>query len=110
MNESQILCLGARLLGKYKLWDWTIGIGHCPYHLFAQCHGGLQLIVLDYRIVGFSRYRVQGTILHEVAHALVGYDRWDGHGPRWAAKAAELGVPRWDILRHNNPPRRVVKY
>lgn len=34
--------------------------------------------------------QVRDTILHEIAHALVG--REGGHGPAWRAKAAELGA------------------
>lgn len=33
---------------------------------------------------------VRDTILHEIAHALVGIDA--GHGPRWKAKAREIGA------------------
>lgn len=32
---------------------------------------------------------VRNTILHEIAHALVG--SWEGHGPVWKAKAKEIG-------------------
>lgn len=34
---------------------------------------------------------VRETILHEIAHALVGPEH--GHGPAWKAKCRELGIP-----------------
>jgi predicted SprT family Zn-dependent metalloprotease len=32
---------------------------------------------------------VRNTILHEIAHALMGHEA--GHGPKWRAKAREIG-------------------
>lgn len=35
---------------------------------------------------------VRETILHEIAHALTGYDERAEHGPLWRAKAIEIGA------------------
>lgn len=35
--------------------------------------------------------RIINTILHEIAHALTGFEL-DSHGPKWQAKAIELGA------------------
>ena len=47
-----------------------------------------------------SKHQLRIALLHELAHAIAGRDRYDGHGPRWQATARELGVPAWNIRMH----------
>lgn len=35
---------------------------------------------------------VRETLLHEIAHALIGYEEYAEHGPLWRAKAIEIGA------------------
>lgn len=90
MQLEDALSLAWSQLDKYGLTNWSLQLdertrflGHCHYEkkaiflsvLFVEQHG--QLDVLD-------------TILHEIAHALVGPGH--GHDEVWVLKALELGA------------------
>jgi len=58
---------------------------------FGYCHEGRKLISMSASMVLLNvEKEVENTILHEVAHALVGC-RW-GHCAAWAGMAAKLGA------------------
>ena len=57
---------------------------------FGCCHYGHKRISLSRELVELNdEARVKNTILHEIAHALVG--RGHGHDHVWRAKAIEIG-------------------
>jgi predicted SprT family Zn-dependent metalloprotease len=57
---------------------------------FGVCNYGLKKIGLSTHLVKLNdESRVRNTILHEIAHALVG--RKHGHDAVWRAKAIEIG-------------------
>jgi len=57
---------------------------------FGCCHYGHKRISLSRELVELNdEARVKNTILHEIAHALVG--RGHGHNHVWRAKAIEIG-------------------
>jgi hypothetical protein len=89
-QDDRMLRLGRKLLDYYKLWDWSVGVhgkktalGLCS---FSKCTITIQR---TYAQVG-DQALVIDTILHEIAHALVGPGK--AHGLVWQAKAVELGA------------------
>jgi predicted SprT family Zn-dependent metalloprotease len=57
---------------------------------FGACHYGTKRITLSKVLVELnSEVEVKDTILHEIAHALVGYRH--GHNSIWRQKALEIG-------------------
>lgn len=57
---------------------------------FGACHHGLKRITLSFiRVEAHPEEDVKDTILHEIAHAIVG--RAHGHNRNWARKAREIG-------------------
>lgn len=113
--------LGRRLLLANGLSKWTFGMDDLrsivwdskagqwivqETDLMGQCDYTWKHIELDYRALRFSRYKIRCIILHEIAHALVGWKA--DHGPRWQAKARELGVPAHNIKYHANGSHTVA--
>jgi predicted SprT family Zn-dependent metalloprotease len=68
---------------KFK-WDTAKKRGGVCYH--SRKTIGLSKFVAKYR----TYEETEDTILHEIAHALVGPGH--GHGPVWKAKAREIGA------------------
>ena len=77
------------LLGRHRLDGWSFTFDHAKRRGGA-CHYGRKEISLA---LGFaeaaSDAEVEDTILHEIAHALVG--RRHQHDAVWQAKAREIG-------------------
>jgi hypothetical protein len=75
-----------RLLDKYGIPGWSVKTTRTT-RMLGQCRHSEKLIRI-------SIYQPDGdpmdTILHEIAHALVGPGH--GHGHIWMAKARELGA------------------
>jgi predicted SprT family Zn-dependent metalloprotease len=83
--------LGTALLREHGLNDWKFvldnskrRVGQCRYD---EREIGLSIWYLEKS----SEAEIEDTILHEIAHALVGPDV-ESHGHVWKAKAAELGA------------------
>jgi hypothetical protein len=93
-----------RLMWKYGLTDWdceveSLGDGGTRRGLLGNCDFARTTIRLDISHVHRGPWRfVRETILHEIAHALVGPC---GHGLKWQRKARELGVSESDIKFHD---------
>lgn len=66
-------------------WDRAVRRAGC-------CHHGTKTITLSRPIFTLeeNRENARNTLLHEIAHALVGAG--EGHGPRWRAQARALGI------------------
>jgi len=57
---------------------------------FGACNYDLKKITLSHHLVKLNdESQVRNTILHEIAHALVGFKH--GHNAVWRAKAIEIG-------------------
>src|SRR4051794_33690107 len=81
--------LAVDLMANHGLHDWTFAfnrrrrsLGYCWYNRQA-----IELSVYFVERNGLESIRE--TVLHEIAHALVGPGH--GHGPVWQAKALEVG-------------------
>lgn len=89
MEPQEALAMARRLLDAHGLQDWKVALDS------AKTRAGL--CRYDRRMISLSRYltrlhqppEVQDTILHEIAHALVGPAH--GHDAVWRAQARRLG-------------------
>lgn len=94
---------GNALLDKHGLHDWCISFENLRNALYApnegdrgfwgQCDFENKVIRIDWRI----GRRFRQTMLHEIAHALVGEP---GHGEEWIKKAAEIGCTGKELYRY----------
>lgn len=80
-------------LQKYGLTDWQFKWKPGNNTLYGQCSYKRRTIYLQPRYTALRLEKeVFDTILHEIAHALVGPGF--GHGPIWKMKAEEIGCNR----------------
>jgi predicted SprT family Zn-dependent metalloprotease len=94
------------LLGRHRLDGWTFTFDHAKRRGGA-CHYGRKEISLA---LGFaeaaSDAEVEDTILHEIAHALVG--RRHNHDAVWRAKARAIGCTAERCHRVEFTPQPLV--
>lgn len=77
------------LMAIHGLDGWTFQFDTAVKR-FGCCHYSRRLITLSRRLVELNdSATVELTMLHEIAHALVG--GWHGHDAVWKRKARELG-------------------
>ena len=91
MLLSQARTLANELMTKHGLIEkgWRFEFDHAKRR-FGCCHYGTRTISLSRALVELNtEARVQNTILHEIAHALVGHGH--GHDNVWKRKALEIG-------------------
>lgn len=90
MNIYRAAELAQQLLLEYKLFDWQFRYNR-KKHAFGVCHYNLKLIEMSKELVALnSEEDVRDTILHEIAHAIVGIGH--GHGPAWKHTARLIGA------------------
>jgi predicted SprT family Zn-dependent metalloprotease len=90
MNETTALKLARRLLDDHGLNKWKVELDHAVRR-FGCCHYHTRRITLSAPLIKLNRTSdVRDTILHEIAHALVGWQ--SGHGAKWKAMAARIGA------------------
>ena len=91
MTRYHIMVLSNQLLRQHGLYDagWRF--------TWLKSTRTLGLCMHRKKLIGYSRHwtsrpdgEIRNTILHEIAHALVGVGH--GHGPVWKAKAREIGA------------------
>lgn len=81
--------LGATLFAKYGLTDWRLILDHARRRA-GQCDYQKKTISLSRHYVRYAEEaHIRDTILHEIAHALVGPHH--GHDAVWRQKAREIG-------------------
>lgn len=90
MQTSAALRLARSLLNEHGLPNWTVGLDRAKARAGAA-HFGRRRITLSGPLTRLhDEDDVRDTILHEIAHALVGPDH--GHDAVWKAKAREIGA------------------
>lgn len=83
--------LARHLMSQHGLSDWGIRLDHARQRC-GSCHYTKREITLSKHFVRLNDdVEVRDTILHEIAHALVGPRT--AHGPRWQQTAARIGAP-----------------
>lgn len=89
LNIAQ--CLAINLMSQHNLLasGWTFEFDRAKRR-FGACHYRTKKISLSAHLVSLNdEARVRDTILHEIAHALVGFKHH--HDAVWKAKAIEIG-------------------
>jgi predicted SprT family Zn-dependent metalloprotease len=90
MQTTAALRLARRLLDGHGLGEWTVGLDRAKTRAGAT-HFGKRRITLSGPLTRLhDEDLVRDTILHEIAHALVGPSH--GHDAVWKAKAREIGA------------------
>src|SRR5262249_25115524 len=89
-RRNEVRKLAIELMAQHGLRDWTFGfnrrkqtLGLCRYEA-----KGIELSI--YFVDQNPIEEIRDTILHEIAHALVGINH--GHDAVWRAKAVEIGA------------------
>lgn len=91
MNVDKAFKLACELLQSHGLMDkgWYVSLDNAKKR-FGQCRYRIKQISLSRPLILVnSKERVKDTILHEIAHALVGPSH--GHDSIWKAKCIEVG-------------------
>lgn len=95
-------------LQKYKLFDWTFKFNRLST-IAGQCNSDKKEFYFSQYLVNNQNISMElkkNTILHEIAHALVGCS--NGHNSVWQEKAYEIGCDGREF--HNMKLRKRLKY
>ena len=89
MNLVEAQNLAVNLMQQHGLHTWRFEFDRAKRR-FGCCNYTLKLITLSSELVRINEVeQVRDTILHEIAHALVGHKH--GHNAVWQRKAIEIG-------------------
>jgi predicted SprT family Zn-dependent metalloprotease len=89
MNLFKAEQLAKELMHKHNLRGWSFRFDNARRR-FGRCSYSRKLITLSSALVAINdEAKVKDTILHEIAHALVGSGH--GHDWVWKTKAIEIG-------------------
>jgi predicted SprT family Zn-dependent metalloprotease len=89
MEIATAYALGRTLLKEHGLEEWTLKFT-ASRRRFGCCWHGKSLITMSKEMTKLnSEFAVKNVLLHEIAHALVGFG--EGHGPVWKEKAISIG-------------------
>lgn len=91
MDLNNAFCLSIELMCEHGLIasGWRFSFDNAKRR-FGNCHFGLKRISLSKHLVSLNTESVvKNTILHEIAHALVGIKH--NHDNVWKVKAIEIG-------------------
>src|SRR5688572_3559603 len=90
VRQIDALNLGKELLKTHNLVDWSLTFNKSTSRL-GQCWHFQKTIVLSLMHLNTASLpEMRDTILHEIAHALIGPDG-NSHGEKWKQKALEIG-------------------
>jgi hypothetical protein len=101
MTYEQQQAIGREFLDRFGLHDWRFSMENLrntrylqrePSGFLGVCDHTNKVIRIDWRIGRMFRQ----TMLHEIAHALVGKD--GDHGSEWLDKAHEIGCSQRHLL------------
>jgi predicted SprT family Zn-dependent metalloprotease len=103
-KHAWVLQTVRELLDKHGLPHWTVGFNNRKTML-GRCLFHRKLIELSRPYVDHNdEESIRDTILHEIAHALVGPEH--GHNPVWMSKALEIGATPTRCCKDSKIPGR----
>lgn len=85
----RVLNRADELLRQHGLGDWTFELSRGKHTLGHCDHEDRQIVFSEYYL-HLPMEEIEDTLLHEIAHALVGPDH--GHGAVWKRKCREIGA------------------
>lgn len=89
-NLLRVLFLAEELLKRYDLADTKIEFRN-HFDARGKCYAnGVKITLLLQHCMCDDVEDIKNTLLHEIAHAIVGIE--NGHNEAWQDKAKELGV------------------
>jgi predicted SprT family Zn-dependent metalloprotease len=89
MNLKDAESLALSLMDEHKLTTWVFRFDNAKKR-FGCCNQSQRIISLSSRLVELNDLeKVKDTILHEIAHALVGPNH--GHDRVWELRALQIG-------------------
>ena len=81
--------LAYQLFGRHGLERWSFRFDHAKSRA-GMCNHNKKVITISRRYARTaSQSQIENTLLHEIAHALVGHSH--GHDSIWKSKALEIG-------------------
>ena len=90
MQTAAALRLARTLMNEHGLQDWSVGLDRAKTRAGVTMFGKRRISLSAPLTRLHDEAHVRDTILHEIAHALVGAQH--GHDRVWKAKARELGA------------------
>jgi len=89
LSLYEIAKLGRKLMSEHGLYNWRFDFNNRK-NSYGVCNHGRRTIFLSKLLAPQMRFKdLENTILHEIAHALVGIHH--GHNHVWRRKALEIG-------------------
>lgn len=89
MNKDYIK-LANDLLADNNLYNWKCEVSYdARTWLGITRHSNKRILISNYLLESQDNDNILDTILHEIAHALCGYD--EAHGDKWLRTARKLG-------------------
>lgn len=114
IREYQAKQLADTLIKEHKLVNWQIQFNKSTKHLGECWHQSKVIAISIHTLQSCSAAEFHDTMLHEIAHALVGPN--NGHNEIWKAKALEIGCTSntcgnmsIDSSRSNKEPEKKEK-
>lgn len=94
LTRPQAQNLALELMGTHGLIEagWSFRFNRAKSYAGLTDLDRREISLSGSMVDAVSPSSVRETILHEIAHALVGDDEWAEHGPLWRAKAIEIGA------------------
>lgn len=91
MNANEILKYAEEMVQAYGLVGWKVKVNGRFFNVLGRCKYRTKTIELSKAYIEQgTQEHINDTILHEIAHALVGEGH--GHGIVWQRKAREIGA------------------
>ena len=107
-RENEIAARFRLLMDEHGLYDWKFEFSN-DIHTMGWCWYKEKTLKFSKRYTHHGWEEIEDTILHEIAHALVG-PKVKAHGVEWRRKARELGArPETCAESHVTPKDVPVK-
>lgn len=90
MRLPEVLRLAQDLLALHQLHGWEVQLDRARRRAGLCDERNRRISVSRHLMALYSEAEVRETLLHEIAHALVGNQH--GHDAVWAAKARQIGA------------------
>lgn len=90
MELHRAAALAERLLGEHGLTDWSFAFDRARVRAGACHHHDRRISLSPHLTRAHDEAQVRETLLHEIAHALVGPRH--GHDEVWRARAVAIGA------------------